>query len=107
LTWEALAHFLCLKSNIKHDYLSGVRRKKVYGLYINMEAYTIKDIVVFMNILMIRYRLSCTLHRLKQDKSHVYIKNKSMPLLLDGIRPFIYLHPSKLSVRSVHNGSPP
>lgn len=62
-----------------------------------MEAYTIKDIVVFMNVLMIRHRLSCTLHMVKQNKPHIYIKNKSMPLLLTGIRPFISLLPSKLS----------
>ena len=33
------------------------------------------------------------------------LRNKSMPLLLGGIRPFISCLPSKLSVRSVHNGS--
>lgn len=56
-----------------------------------MEAYTIKDIIVLMNVLMIRHMLSCTLHKLKQGKYHIYIKNKSMPLLLEGIRPFINL----------------
>jgi len=64
-----------------------------------------------MNVLMIKFRLSCTLHRLKHNKPHIYIKNKSMPLLLDGIRPFISsLFPYKLTVpftnkRSVHNSS--
>ena len=57
---------------------------------------------------MIRHRLLCTLHMLKNNKPHIYIRNKSMPLLLGGIRPFISLLPSsKLSVRSVHNGSSP
>lgn len=97
LTWEALAHWVYQKSNIKLLYLSGERRNKVYGLYINVEAYTIKDIVVLMNVLMIRHRLSCRLHMVKQNKPHIYIKNKSMPLLLTGIRPFISWLPSKLS----------
>ena len=95
LTWEALVHWVYQKSNIKFFYLSGERRNKVYGLYINVEAYTIKDIVVLMNVLMIRHRLSCTLHIVKQNKPHIYIKNKSMPLLLTGIRPFISSLPSK------------
>jgi hypothetical protein len=42
-----------------------------------------------MNILMINFRLSCSLHTFKQNKPHIYIKNKSMPLLLNGVRPFI------------------
>lgn len=50
-----------------------------------------------MNILIIRHRLSCTLHILKQNKPHIYIKNKSLPVLLGGIRPFIFSFNSKLS----------
>ena len=50
---------------------------------------------------MIKYKLSCSLHTLKQVKPHIYIKNKSIPLLLNGIRPFIPLFNSKLSMRSV------
>lgn len=112
LTWEALAHWVWQKSNIKSDYagyyLNGKGLNKVYGLYINVEVYTIKDIVLLMNVLMIRFRLDCSLHRLKQNKSHIYIKNKSMPLLLSGTRPHISLLSSKLSVdsaRGVHTPS--
>lgn len=89
ITWEVFAHWVYQKSNIKWNYFSGECRNKIYGLYINVEAYTIKDIVVMMNILMINFRLSCSLHTFKQNKPHIYIKNKSMPLLLNGVRPFI------------------
>ena len=119
LTWEGLAHWVYNKSNINKSLYyfrdNDIRnnRNKVYGLYINVEDYTIKDIIFLMNVLMIRHRLSCSLHKLKQNKSHIYIKNKSMPLLLTGIRPFISEFSSKLSVhhnysvtRSVHNSSP-
>lgn len=65
-----------------------------------MEAYSLKDIVVLINVLIIRHRLSCSLHRLKQNKSsHIYIKNKSMPILLEGIRAFIPF----VQKRSIHN----
>ena len=47
------------------------------------------------------YRLSCLLHEGKQDKPHIFIFNKYMSLLLSGIRPFIPLFNSKLSMRSV------
>lgn len=111
LTWEGLVHWIYQKSNIKYTYLSDICPNKVYGLYISVEGYTIQDIVLLMNVLMIRFRLDCSLHKLKQNKSHIYIKNKSMPLLLRGLRPYISWLPSKLSVhnfarRAIHNSSP-
>ena len=99
LTWEALAHWVYQKSNIKYNYLCGIRRNKVYGLYINVESYTIEDIVKLMNILMIKFRLRCSFHKLKQNKCHIYINNKSMPLLLSGIRPYISSINPKLSLK--------
>lgn len=89
LTWEAIAYWVYQKSNIKFCYFSGTRGNKVYGLYINVVSYSIKDIVSLMNILMIKFELSCSLHTLEQNKPHIYIKNKSIPLLLNGIRPYI------------------
>lgn len=96
LTWEALAHWVYNKSNFTAKYCLSYQegregstwcnRNKAYGLYINVKACSIKDIVLLMNILMIRHRLSCSLDL---NKSHIYIKNKSMPLLLADIRPFI------------------
>jgi hypothetical protein len=110
LTWEGLVHWIYQKSKIKSTYLNGRPGNKVYGLYINVEGYTIQDIVLLINVLIIRFRLDCSLHRLKQNKSHIYIKNKSMPLLLRGIRPHISWLPFKLSVhystRGVHNSFP-
>ena len=53
-----------------------------------MEDYTIKDIVLLMNILLIRHRLSCSLISVK-NKQCISIDKKSMPLLLRNIRPFI------------------
>lgn len=66
-----------------------------------MGDYTLKDIVVLMNILTINHRLSCTLHMV--NKPYIYIKNKSMPLLLNGIRPYISSFPH---VRNVHKDIP-
>lgn len=114
LTWEGLVHWIYLKSNIRSTYLS-YRSNKAKGLFINVDGYTIRDIVLLMNVLMIRHRLSCSLHKVK-NVSHIYIKNKSIPLLLNGIRPFITWRPSAtlsmhhhygvVSKRGVHNSSP-
>jgi hypothetical protein len=84
-----LAHWIYQNSNIKFCYFSDIRRKKVCGLYIDVSSYNIKDIVSWMNILMIKYELSCSLHTLKQKKPYIYVNNKSIPLLLKGIRPYI------------------
>ena len=88
LTIEGLAHWIYLRSDIQ-AHLRCVRARKSYGLYINVDGYTIQDIVLLINVLIIRFQLDCSLHRLKQNKYHIYIKNKSMPLLLKGIRPHI------------------
>lgn len=61
-----------------------------------MGGYTIKDIVFLMNILMIRRRLSCSLHTVK-NKQCISIDSKSIPLLLRGIRPFINPMPRNAS----------
>jgi hypothetical protein len=47
-----------------------------------------------MNVLMIRYRLECTLHIKKQNKIEylIYIREGSMPLLRYIVSP--YFHPS-------------
>ena len=90
LDYIAIAHWILNKSNIKNN-LSNIYRNKNYNcLYIYVDGYTIKDIVLLMNILMIRHRLSCSVHSVK-NKQYISINSKSIPLLLRGIRPFIFL----------------
>jgi hypothetical protein len=38
---------------------------------------------------MIRHRLFCSLEIIKQNKPLIYIKNKSVPIVLQNIRPFL------------------
>lgn len=106
LTWESLAHWTYQKSNIKYLYFSGTNRDKVYGLYIIVDAYKIKDIVLLMNVLMVRHRLSCTL-QYKKNKPYIYIKNKSIPSLLRGVSPFINSINNGWSIRRMHSGTNP
>lgn len=86
LTWEALVHWIFQKSNLRKDYLSCLK-KKVYGLYINVEEYSYIDIVKLMNVLIIKYRLLISLATIK-NKPYIYIKNKSMTKLFLNINPY-------------------
>lgn len=89
LTWEALAHWLYLNSNIKFLYFNSSHGTKLKGLYIDVKSFSIKDIVKLMNVLIYKFNLTCSLQVIKRDKFFIYINNKSIPLLLSGISPYI------------------
>jgi hypothetical protein len=48
-----------------------------YGLTICTDAFTIKDVVILINILKIRYDLNCNIHYLNK-RPRIYIKAESM-----------------------------
>jgi len=64
-----------------------------HGLIICTNSYSLEDIVKLMNVIMIRYRLDCTLHLKRQNKKiehMIYIRQSSMPLLLNIVSPFMH-----------------
>jgi hypothetical protein len=65
-----------------------------HGLILCTNNFLIQDVVRLMNVLMIRYRLECSLHIKKQNKIEylIYIRDGSMPLLRSIVSP--YMHPS-------------
>ena len=69
LTPIALAHWI-----------SGDGTKNRHGLTISTESFSVEDTVRLLNVLMIRYRLDCSLHKHSIGYS-IYIKENSMPLL--------------------------
>lgn len=89
LSWEALAHWVYLNSNIKFLYFNSTRRTKSHGLYIDVNNFSIKDIVRLISVLIYKFNLTCSLQVLKREKIFIYINNKSIPLLLSGISPYI------------------
>jgi hypothetical protein len=67
----ALAHWIMCDGKLHHS-----------GLILCTDSYTVSDCVRLMNVLMIRYRLDCTLHYHGPKKQpRIYIRAKSMPLL--------------------------
>lgn len=80
------------------------------GLFIYTNAFSLKNVINLINVLMIRYGLICSVH-LKQSRNkiepQVYISERSMPLLRSIVSP--HFHSSmlyKLGIRSpeVPNG---
>lgn len=51
------------------------------GLVLCTNFYTIKDTVRLMNVLMIRYKIDCTLRFMRNREPMIYIRTSSMPLL--------------------------
>ncbi len=99
LDYMALAHWILQKSNIRDNFSLLDSKKINYFLYINVEGYTIRDIVLLINILLIRYGLSCSIRTVK-NKQCIGIDSKSMPLLLSSIRPVITSMPNKVRFSS-------
>ena len=86
LTPVALAHLIM-----------GDGSARPHGLTICTNNYSLKDVVRLMNVLMIRYRLECTLHLHKQNNKNgyeIYIRQHSMPILRTIVTP--YFCPSML-----------
>jgi hypothetical protein len=87
LTPVALAHLIAGDGSVSR-----------HGLIICTNSYSLEDIVRFMNVLMILYRLECTIHKKKRQNNKIefmiYIRQSSMPLLRTIVIP--YMHSSML-----------
>ena len=65
-----------------------------HGLILCTDSYCIEDIVRLMNVLMIRYRFECTLRYHTPTQLRIYIKEGSMSLLKQIVKP--HMCPSML-----------
>lgn len=81
LTWEALAHW------IQGDgtYSSGIT--------IQTQSFSIKEIVLLINVLIIKFQLECSIHTQEKYKV-IYIKSKSIKKNLHLLMP--YIHPTMM-----------
>jgi hypothetical protein len=70
LTPVALAHLIM-----------GDGSSQRHGLIICTDSLTLKDVVRLINVLIIRYRLVCSLRHHSITQTRIYIKQSSMPLL--------------------------
>jgi len=83
LTPVALAHWIMGDGSVES-----------HGLIICTDSYSIEDTIRLINVLIIRYRLECTLRVHRTNQYRIYIRQTSMPSLLNIVFP--YMHPSML-----------
>nr|UYR50857.1 hypothetical protein [Morchella crassipes] len=63
---------------------------RAHGLIICTESYSIENIVRLINVLIIKYRLECTLRYHKPTQPRINIRQRSMPLLRTIVRPHMH-----------------
>ena len=86
LTPVALAHMIMGDGSVSR-----------HGLVLCTNSYRLEEVVLLMNVLMIRYELECTIHKKRRNQKiehMIYIRQGSMPSLLNIVSP--YMHESML-----------
>jgi hypothetical protein len=66
----------------------------IVGLILCTNCFTIQEVVLLLNVLMIKYRLNCTLRQTKPNQYLIYIREDSMNTLQTIVLP--YMFPSML-----------
>lgn len=77
LTPVALAHLIMGDGSVQR-----------HGLIICTDSYSIEDVVRLINVLIIKYRVDCTIRNPKVNQYRIYIRERSMP----HIRQIVKLH---------------
>lgn len=62
---------------------------KKTGITICTDSYTIQDVVLLINVLIIRYNINCTIHEKKEGQYRIYISKNSFETLKGIIKPYI------------------
>lgn len=61
---------------------------KSKGIYICTDSYTIQDVVILTNVLIIRYGLNCTLHKASNKSGYrIYISRNSLEKVKEIVKP--------------------
>jgi hypothetical protein len=63
--------------------------RKASGLKINTHSFSIQDVIMLTNVLIIKYQLDCTILQVKTGQYRIYIKANSMDRLRQIILPYI------------------
>jgi hypothetical protein len=64
---------------------------KSHGLTICTDSYSVQDVIRLMNVLIIRYRLECTLRIHAPTQYRIYIRQRSMGSLRTIVSPYMAL----------------
>ena len=77
LTYEGLAHIIMSDGSFKSK-----------GINLNLQSFSLKELIFFINILKIKFDLDCTLHKSRYQYT-VYIKVASVKKLYPYIKEYI------------------
>jgi len=83
LTPVALAHWI-----------AGDGNARPHGLILCTDSYSVEDVVKLMNVLIIKYRVECTIRVHRENQYRIYIREESMPLIRHIVKP--HFSPSML-----------
>lgn len=81
MSWEVLAHFICGCGTYNS------------GITLHANHLTLKDLVLIVNVLMMKFGLDCSIHK-QGNSSVIYIKSRSLKKNLPNMLP--YIHPTML-----------
>lgn len=62
---------------------------KEYGLILCTDSYKLVDVIRLMNVLMIKFRLECTLRFHRPTHPRIYIRQRSMPIVRELVKPYM------------------
>ena len=77
LTYEGLAHIIMGDGSIKFN-----------GILLNLQAFSVKELILFINVLKLKFNIDCTLHKSRNHYT-VYIKVESSRKLYPKIKNYI------------------
>lgn len=60
---------------------------KEYGLILCTDSYKTIDVIRLMNVLMVKYRIECTLRYHRPTHPRIYIRQRSMPIVRELVKP--------------------
>lgn len=62
---------------------------KEFGLILCTDSYKLVDVIRLMNVLMIKFRLECTLRFHRPTHPRIYIRQRSMPIIRELVKPYM------------------
>ena len=78
INYESIAHMIMLKGSFIRD----------GGILINLHNFTVKELILLLNVLKIKFNLDCILHKSKNQYG-LYIKLESVKILYPNIKQYI------------------
>jgi len=71
-------------------WIMGDGTARPHGLILCTDSYSIVDVVKLMNVLIIKYRVECTIRVHRENQYRIYIREESMPLIRQIVKPHFY-----------------